>query len=312
MRSRTRTSREPCRERKKAAAAPRITSYNVCYTKLLRINPHQPGCGFPFKELAGVGVAFFLLIAVRKALREADCFTELPEFDLRRSLDLVALGTIADMVPLVGVNRLLTRIGLQLLDKTPRLGIRALRQAAGVDKVTCGTVGFRLAPRLNAAGRLEDAALGVQLLLSRDPEAAGETAQFLDGLNRERQAIERAALEQAVERLEKGGEGGEKSIVLADDRWHPGVIGIVAGRLVERYHRPTALIALDGDQGKGSARSIRGFHLYEALCRCQDHLLGFGGHAYAAGLSIAEKDLLDFVAAFDTAADQLLTDADLV
>lgn len=276
------------------------------------VNPQQPGCPFPFKDLAGVGVAFLLLVAARKALREADCFAGLPEFDLRRSLDLVALGTIADMVPLLGVNRLLTRIGLQLLDKAPRPGIRALREVAGVDQVNCGTVGFRLAPRLNAAGRLEDAALGVELLLSRKPEAAGEMARFLDGLNRERQALEKEALEQAVERLESGGEGRERSIVLADARWHPGVIGIVASRLIERYHRPTVLIALDGEQGKGSARSIRGFHLYEALCRCQEHLLGFGGHAYAAGLSIERPRLPDFVEAFEAVAAEVLTADELI
>ncbi len=276
------------------------------------INPHQPGCLFPYKELAGVGVAFFLLVALRKALRDARCFDGQTEPDLRLSLDLVALGTIADMVPLTGVNRMLTKVGLQLLDKAPRPGIRALKASAAVDTVNCGTVGFRLAPRLNAAGRLEDASLGVELLLGQKLAEATDTAEFLDGLNSERQAIEKEALEQAIERLEKGGEGRAHSIVLADARWHPGVIGIVASRLVERYHRPTVLIALDGGQGKGSARSIRGFHLYDALSHCREHLLGFGGHAYAAGLSLQDARLDAFTEAFEVAAAASLTDDDMV
>ncbi|TRO83725.1 single-stranded-DNA-specific exonuclease RecJ [Trichloromonas acetexigens] len=288
-----------------------VTDHHQVPEKLPRahalINPHQPGCPFPFKDLAGVGVAFFLLVALRKALREAGAFAESKEPDLRRLLDLVALGSIADLVPLTGLNRLLTRIGLQLLDKQPRPGIHALRQVAAVDKVTCGTVGFRLAPRLNAAGRLEDAALGVQLLLGREASACLELAQLLDGFNRERQAIEKETLEQAVATLEAGRETATHSIVLADARWHPGVIGIVASRLVERYHRPTVLISLDGGQGKGSARSIRGFHLYQALERCRERLLGFGGHAYAAGLSLAEAEVPEFARAFEEVAQELLT-----
>lgn len=275
------------------------------------INPHQPGCLFPFKDLAGVGVAFFLLVALRKALREAGAFAGSKEPDLRRLLDLVALGSIADLVPLTGLNRLLTRIGLHLLDRQPRPGIHALRQVAAVDKVTCGTVGFRLAPRLNAAGRLEDAALGVELLLGRDADTCREQASLLDGFNRERQAIEKETLEQAVATLAAGREETTHSIVLADARWHPGVIGIVASRLVERYHRPTVLISLDSGQGKGSARSIRGFHLYQALERCRERLLGFGGHAYAAGLSIAEAEVAEFARAFEEVARELLSPEDL-
>jgi len=276
------------------------------------INPHQPGCPFPFKDLAGVGVAFFLLVALRKALREAGAFSGGKEPDLRRLLDLVALGTIADLVPLTGLNRLLTRIGLQLLDKQPRPGIQALRQVAAVDKVSCGTVGFRLAPRLNAAGRLEDAALGVELLLGCESVACRELAELLDGFNRERQAIEKETLEQAVTSLESGVDDTPSSIVLADTRWHPGVIGIVASRLVERYHRPTVLISLDGEQGKGSARSIRGFHLYQALELCRERLLGFGGHAYAAGLSIAEGEVTEFARVFEQVARESLSPDDLL
>lgn len=271
------------------------------------INPHLPGCRFPFKGLAGVGVAFFLLVALRQSLRARGAFSGRAEPDLRHSLDLVALGTIADIVPLQGVNRLLTRVGLGILGRGVRPGIRALKEVAAVTEMTCGAVGFRLAPRLNAAGRLEDAALGVQLLLESEYGPALETARILDGFNRERQKIEMETLRQAIERLEEEGEGGERSIVLADERWHPGVIGIVASRLVERYHRPVVLIALEDGQGKGSARSIPGFHLYKALGNCREHLAGFGGHEFAAGLTIPADRVEDFTNAFDRVAQALLS-----
>lgn len=276
------------------------------------VNPHQPGCSFPFKDLSGVGVAFFLLVALRKAWREKGGFGTLPEPDLRRGLDLVALGTIADMVPLKGVNRLLARVGLSVLGSDARPGIIALRRVAGVEEVTCGAVGFRLAPRLNAAGRLEDAALGVDLLLENDPQRVRETAELLDGFNRERQQIEKEAFRQAVACLEEA-EGQDRSaIVLADERWHSGVIGIVASRLVERYHRPTVLISLEAGRGKGSARSISGFHLYRALENCQAFLAGFGGHEFAAGLTIAAGQIDDFAEALEKTAREWLDDEDLL
>ncbi len=274
------------------------------------VHPALPGSRFPFAELAGVGVAFFLLAALRRLLRESGAFADRPEPDLRRSLDLLALGTIADVVPLRGVNRLLTRAGLAVLDRGERPGIAALKTVAAVKEMNCGAVAFRLAPRLNAAGRLEDAALGVELLLTDDAERAQEIAKQLDGFNRERQLIEEETLRQAVERLEQG-EGGERSIVLADSRWHSGVIGIVASRLVERYHRPAVLIALQEGKGKGSARSIPGFHLYQALRQCAGELEGFGGHACAAGLTIAEEKLPSFTAAFDKVAYEILEEKDL-
>ncbi len=276
------------------------------------VNPHQAGCEFPGKELAGVGVAFFVLVALRKALREAGWFGARKEPDLRHALDLVALGTIADVVPLRGINRTLVRVGLEVLEHGSRPGVRALKEVAGVREVTCGAVGFRLAPRLNAAGRLEDAALGVDLLLGSDPAAAAEIAQQLDNFNRERQAIELSTLQQAVERLEEKGEGGSRSILLADERWHPGVIGIVASRLVERYHRPTVLIALENGTGKGSARSIQGFHLYRALEGCREHLEAFGGHAMAAGLSVAADAVPALAARFEEVAGELLGEDDLL
>lgn len=279
---------------------------------LALVNPHLPGNRFPWPELSGVGVAFFLLVGLRRRLRENGYFSHHPEPDLRQGLDLVALGTIADIVPLGGVNRILVRAGLQLMEQGSRPGIAALKKVAEVKQVSCGVVGFRLAPRLNAAGRLEDAALGVKLLLGDDPQELQPLAELLDGFNRDRQLLEQQALEQAIAVLEEQGESEQFSIVLADERWHSGVIGIVASRLVERYHRPTVLIALDSGVGKGSARSISGFHLYRALQQSSSSLIGFGGHAMAAGLSIAAENLDEFTADFEQAARQLLKAEDLL
>jgi single-stranded-DNA-specific exonuclease len=276
------------------------------------VNPRLPSNAFPCTDLAGVGVAFFLLAALRRRLRDAGAFAGRPEPDLRRSLDLVALGTIADLVPLVGVNRILARAGLQTMTADGRPGLLALRQVAEVTEVNCSAVGYRLAPRLNAAGRLEDAAKGVELLLCPSLEEGLLIARQLDVFNRERQLLEQAALQQAIERLEQGGEGGKRTIVLADERWHSGVIGIVASRLVERYHRPAVLIALADGLGKGSARSIRGFHLFRALQRCQDSLQAFGGHEYAAGLTVAAEQVPFLAEAFEEAAVQTLNEDDLL
>lgn len=276
------------------------------------VNPQRAESAFPFRDLAGVGVAFFLLAAVRRMLRESGCFATHAEPDIRGVLDLVALGTIADLVPLQGVNRTLTRIGLSLLDSGSRPGVRALKEVAGVKAVNGGVVGFQLAPRLNAAGRLEDAARGVDLLLEADYCKALETARLLDRFNRERQQIELQALEEALDMVAALPADRTCSIVLARDGWHSGVIGIVASRLVEKFYRPTVLIALDGEGGKGSARSIRGVHLYRALQECASTLLAFGGHEMAAGLSLARDQVTIFTQRFETVAKAVLTDEDLI
>jgi len=278
---------------------------------LALVNPHLAGNQFPWPDLAGVGVAFFLLLGLRRQLRESGWFAQRPEPDLRQSLDLVALGTIADMVPLGGINRVLVRYGLQLLDQSQRPGIVALKKVAAVSKVSCGTVGFRLAPRLNAAGRLEDAALGVQLLLGEGDGSLHELASHLDCCNRERQQIEEQTLNQAIAAVESG-QGGDFSLVLASEGWHAGVIGIVASRLVERYHRPTVMIALEDGVGKGSARSIRGFHLFEALQQAAANLKSFGGHAAAAGLSLPAENLDGFRRDFEQVAAASLSPEDLL
>ena len=272
------------------------------------INPHQDNCCFEDKNLAGVGVAFFLAIGLRKGLRDADFFNgDRPEPDLRHLLDLVALGTIADVVPLIGVNRLLTSSGLKVLNTGSRAGIRALLRVAAVKNADSGSVGFKLAPRLNAAGRIEDAALGVRLLLSDDETEVDEIAGLLDGFNRERQNIEARTMRQAEKAVAEL-DPERRTIVLADPGWHSGVIGIVASRLVERYYRPTFLLAIENSQAKGSGRSTRDIHLYDALQGCSDCLNGFGGHAAAAGLSIDVDAIETFTAAFENAVARQQTE----
>jgi len=274
------------------------------------INPHQDGCVFPFKDLCGAGVAFFLAVAVRKELREAGHFEQRPEPNLKHSLDLVGLATIADIVPLIGINRIMTKVGLELMDGNTRPGLVALRQAANVNRVCCGTVAFGLAPRINAAGRISEGRLAADMLLETDLPAALKIAEDLDKLNQQRQDIEKRTTEEAIARVEQG-EHGRRTIVLAAEGWHPGVIGIVASRLVELYHRPTIIISLEDNKGKGSGRSIRGFHLFQNLGACHEHLLGFGGHECAAGLTISKDRIPAFADAFDRLAENLLTEEDM-
>jgi single-stranded-DNA-specific exonuclease len=279
------------------------------------VNPLQPGCLYPFKMLAGVGVAFNLLVALRSRMRMDGLFEAAEEPDLRDWLDLVALGTIADVVPLVGQNRLYAYFGLKKLENCSRPGISALKKVAGIkNQVTCGQVGFRLAPRLNAAGRMESAVPGVDLLLNTNLEECAIIADELDAANSERQSIEHCILEQAIAQVDGSGTyPGCRSIVLSSREWHQGVIGIVASRMVERYHRPTILLAIDElGNAKGSGRSIPGFHLLDALNTCSAYLDRFGGHRYAVGVGLKEENIEGFVAGFETAANRILGDFELV
>ncbi len=275
------------------------------------INPLQPGCTFPFKQPAGVGLAFYLLVALRSRLRQYGRFDRTPEPDLKRGLQYVALGTIADIVPLVDDNRLFVTYGLRELTGSRHCGIDALKRVSGIaGEVSSGDVGFRLAPRLNAAGRLDDATRAVELLLSRERDQALLLAAELDAGNAERQAIERDILADAQQRAEAiPPETARRSIVLASEEWHAGVIGIVASRLVERFHLPTVLIALRDGDGKGSARSIPRFDLYDALCACAPTLRKFGGHRYAAGVALEGNAVDEFARQFErVAADRLEAD----
>ncbi|HET9597976.1 MAG TPA: single-stranded-DNA-specific exonuclease RecJ [Anaeromyxobacteraceae bacterium] len=280
------------------------------------LNPHQAGCAYPYKGLAAVGVTFCLAMALRRRLRDAGRFgAARPEPVLREALDLVALGTVADVVPLTGVNRILVRWGLAEIARTRRPGLRALLRVAGVAAgapVTAGQVGFRLGPRINAAGRLDDAGRGVRLLLEADGAQAMALAEELDRENRARQEIERQILEEALSLAGERVAAGARGLVLARESWHPGVIGIVASRVVERFHRPTVLVGLSGGVGKGSGRSIEGFHLYDALSACAAHLDRFGGHKHAAGVTVDAARLPAFRDAFERHAGERLAEEDLV
>ena len=280
------------------------------------LNPHQGGCAYPAKDLAAVGVTFALAMALRRRFRERGRFgAQRPEPNLKEALDLVALGTVADVVPLVDANRILVRWGLEQLARTRRVGLRALKRVAGVAEgapVTAGQVGFRIAPRINAAGRLDDAGRGVRLLLTDDEAEARALADELDRENQARQEIERRILEEAIEDGAGRVAAGARGLVLARDGWHPGVVGIVASRVAERFHRPAVLIGMEAEAGKGSGRSVEGFHLYDALAACSALLARFGGHRHAAGLALARSSLDAFRAAFEAVAMARIAPEDLV
>ena len=253
------------------------------------LNPKRHDCPYPFKELAGVGVVLKLV----QGLGQHRPGSLPPDF-VNEHLDLVALGTIADVVPLRGENRIFAKLGLERICSSEKPGIVALKEVAGLraKRVESGHVAYILAPRINAAGRLGNAESGVRLLLSTERNEAMTIAESLEEDNTMRKKIDESTLEEALDQLQAMGPELPPAIVLWSERWHPGVLGIVASRLMERYHRPTILIAADHDEGKGSGRSIPGFDVCQALQECRAHLIGFGGHSYAAGLTI-RADRLD-------------------
>ena len=258
------------------------------------INPKQEGCGFPFKHLAGVGVAFYLIIAIRKLLREEGFWSQGTPPNLREYLDLVTLGTVADIVPLVEENRIFVKQGLEVIETTQRVGLQALKKISGVENIPISPVliSYRLAPRINVCGRLGQAGKAVTLLTTSDQVEAEKIVTELDEENGKRQQIESTIFKDACGMIEELGQWqNQKVFVFGSSEWHPGVVGIGASRVVERYYRPTILIALDGNFGHGSARSIEAFHIYDGLKECQDLLERFGGHEYAAGLTIAKDNI---------------------
>lgn len=252
------------------------------------VNPSRADHAYPYRGLAGVGVAFKLVqeLFARKGLAEGD---------LNRYLDLVALGTVADQAPLTGENRVLVRFGLRVLQRTRRAGIRALMREAGVGKwsaVRASDVAFRLAPRLNSAGRMGDAADGLRLLLTDDEAEAGRLAERIDRQNEVRREADRAIVHEARALLARRYDPArDRIVVLWSEGWHPGVLGIAASRLVDELHRPVVLIAVEGERGRGSARSVRDFHLFRALESCADVFERFGGHAMAAGFDVRRDRL---------------------
>ena len=277
------------------------------------LNPHQAECDYPFRFLSGVGLAFKLAIGIRNGLYSAGIKKEdLP--NLKRHLDLFALGTIADIAPLTGENHILTRHGLDVLSTSSKPGLVALKEVAGiVGSVDARSVGFGLGPRLNAAGRLGKADNGLHLLTATDLTVAKVLAQDLEQTNRERKEIqEETFLEaEALIRNELDIES-ERVIVLASEIFHQGVIGIAASKIVDKYHRPTVLIALKDGLGKGSGRSIPKFNLFKSFTECSSHLIQFGGHAYAAGLSIDEEKIDAFRDAMQVVGHQFLKEDDLI
>jgi single-stranded-DNA-specific exonuclease len=259
------------------------------------VNPNRLDDDSPHGHLAAVGVAFLLVVAVLRRLKDRQWFgSGRPPPDLLQWLDIVALGTICDVVPLVGVNRALATQGLKVMARRTNPGISALADVAGVrERLDAYHVGYILGPRVNAGGRVGQADLGVRLLATDDGAEAGQLAALLDGHNKDRQEIEAAVLLAAIEQVESRGEDGPLVVAVGED-WHPGVIGIVAGRLKERYNRPACVIAIDGPEGKGSGRSVPGLDLGAAViaARQQGLLSRGGGHAMAAGFSVP-KDRID-------------------
>ena len=272
------------------------------------LNPKQPDCSYPFKGLCGGAVVFKLIQAVSQLL-------ELDDDLVHQYIDLITLGTAADIVPLTDENRIIVKHGLKSLSKTKRPGLRALLEVSGLGEkeLTVGRLLFWAAPRINAAGRLGDANRAVQLMTTENLPESLKLARELDEENRQRQDLQQSMVDEAIMKvnaevdLEK-----EKAIVLWDDNWHEGVIGIVASKIKETYHRPAVIISLSKGTGKGSARSVKGFDLYENLTECRELLDGYGGHPMAAGLTLNRENLEDFRTRFSNLAYETLADDDLV
>lgn len=290
-----------------------ITDHHECKDDIpdayCLLNPKQPGCEYPFKKLAGVGVAFKLLQALTIKMH----------FHMRELIDeyidLVAIGTIADVMPLIGENRIIVKKGLELLKYTVNRGIRALADVAEINLsgVQTGTIGFMLAPRINAAGRMGNPRCAVELLLAKDDMTAKRYAEILNDKNRERQETEISILEDALSIIESTPSiKNDFVIVLSHDNWHHGIIGIVASKISERFNKPCILISTDDENGKGSGRSIRSFNLFKALENSGHLMQKFGGHDLAAGLSIKPEKIDEFRKEINAYAKECLTEDDFM
>ncbi len=272
------------------------------------VNPKQKDCTYSGGELSGVGVAFKVAQALYQRLQQ-------DQGELEEHLDLVALGTSADIVPLVGENRILTKFGIKQISRTNKPGLKSLTFVSGLmgKDIGTGQVVFILAPRINAVGRLGDAEMAIKLLTTKDERIAADIARKLDKENQRRKYIDEKTLNEALEQIRQVVDlNNDRAIILASEGWHQGVIGIVASRLVEKYHLPTIMIAIDNGEGKGSARSIPGFHLCDALKECEDLLLRYGGHKYAAGLTINPANIEKFRERMKEVSRRMLTDDDLI
>ena len=282
------------------SGGPLPAAYAIC-------NPRRPECTSSDKDLAAVGVIYKVALALCEAFGVSPAIAH-------RQLDLVALATIADVAPLRGENRVMVRYGLKLLAETEHPGLRALMRSSGLDAktLTAGRVGFVLAPRLNAAGRIADANLGLKLLLSESESEANGIARDLEELNQRRQSMDRLVLDDAMRQLDAPGMRDRFAFVLSNEGWHAGVIGIVASRIVEQTARPAVMVAVEHGIGKGSGRSIAAFDLHAALSSCKSHFTRFGGHRAAAGLTMNAENLPAFREQFDAVARECLTQEDLV
>ncbi len=281
------------------------------------VNPQQKECAFPFEALAGVGVVFKLLMALRKTLRDHGFWEGRPVPNLKEYLDLVALGTIADIVQLIDENRILVKYGLKQLTEGNRVGRKALKEVCGLSdaEITSGLVAFRLGPRINAAGRMSQASRAVTLLTTDDYQEAQKIALLLEQENKQRQQVESRISKEACALIDADANLQErKSIVLASSQWHPGVIGICASRLLDKYGKPSILIACDDKKGigKGSARSAESFHLYDGLQACAHLLKSYGGHRSAAGITIELSKLEEFRDFFDMVVSENFSEEDII
>jgi single-stranded-DNA-specific exonuclease len=272
------------------------------------LDPKRPDCPYPFKELAGVGVGFKFMQALYRRLGLTD--SELDEY-----MDIVAIGSCADIVPLVDENRILVRHGLDRVNYNPRYGVKALLESSGIDRkeITVSLVVFVIAPRINAVGRMGDARRAVQLFTSPNLQRARTLARELERENRVRRDVDETTFKEALEIVEtKLDIENDYAFVVYKRDWHPGVIGIAASRIVEKYYRPTIMISVVDGIGKGSARSISNFNIYEAIKECSEYLVAFGGHKYAAGLAIQEEKIPPFIEKFKKIAREKITEKDLV
>lgn len=279
------------------------------------VNPHRPGCPFPFRSLAGVGLAFFLAIALRGALREEGWFKDRPEPDLKPYLDLVALGTVADMVPLLDQNRIMVKWGIEVMKRSRWPGIRAIKEIAAVKDVEISPydLAFKLAPRLNAPGRMGNPEMGVDVLTTDDLNRARQLAKEMNALNSARQATERGILDEIEELISsRGGLSARRTLVLSGLGWHRGVLGIVASRLVDRYNRPALVLDVQDGMAVGSGRSIDGFSLHRALARLDPLFERFGGHAHAVGFALEAAKIEHLARELEALAMEQLDQEDLI
>ncbi|MCK5483907.1 MAG: single-stranded-DNA-specific exonuclease RecJ [Gemmatimonadetes bacterium] len=272
------------------------------------VDPMLPGSRYPFRDLAGVGVAFKLLSALYERVG-----ADAPS--LNQHLDLVALGTVADQMPLTGENRILVRAGLRALERSRKTGLRSLLASAGISpdrRIEAEDISFRLAPRLNSVGRMAEADAGLRLLLAGDPREAERLADYLERQNAERRLTDTRVYEDVKRQVRSRLRDEDRAVVLWGDDWHPGVLGIVASRLVESYHRPAIVISFDGDVGRGSGRSTEGFHLFNALQECEPILERFGGHRMAAGLTVRRERVEELATRLQEMARRDLSDREPV